>query len=308
MKTTKDPKPLTGWSSLQRPRFTPGLLLEDEDLTAGVDYTRELTRLLFSSLFGCGVICGLEVEARLICNGTQVEVKVKRGIALDCRGNPISVPKDQPPIVYDAGCDPLPASLWVKVCYVEKPCQPRDVSCSPDDAGHAEPTRVRQGFEISVESKQPRCACSCGKPVTEPTRTPGTCCPPATNTTGAPGTDQPQTGQPGVEQQRGGPGPTIPPCPCYEDHARGVCACDCGCACVVIARIDTKPEATDDPQTGTAPAAVPQGDRDLVPHMTFVRQIRPVLIGHMNCRYPDFLPKRSTGTLTPGSSSAQTAG
>jgi hypothetical protein len=44
--------------SLIRPTYSPGLLLEDDDLTAGVSYTRGLTQLLFRSLFGCGVICG----------------------------------------------------------------------------------------------------------------------------------------------------------------------------------------------------------------------------------------------------------
>ena len=52
-----------GRGSLVRPRFTPGLLLLDEDLTAEVDYTRELSRLLFRNLSGCGVVCGLTVEA-----------------------------------------------------------------------------------------------------------------------------------------------------------------------------------------------------------------------------------------------------
>ena len=54
---------VTGSSTLVRPRFSPGLLLRDDDLKVGVDYTRELSRLMFRSLFGCGVICGLKVEA-----------------------------------------------------------------------------------------------------------------------------------------------------------------------------------------------------------------------------------------------------
>src|SRR5438874_7512870 len=80
-------------SVLERPRYTAGLLLEDTDLTAAVKYTRDMSRLLFRSLFGCGVICGLDVTALLTCNGSKIEVTVASGIALDCSGNPIYVPK-----------------------------------------------------------------------------------------------------------------------------------------------------------------------------------------------------------------------
>ena len=40
-----------GNASLARPCYSPGLLLRDDDLTAAVTYTRELSRLLFRSLF-----------------------------------------------------------------------------------------------------------------------------------------------------------------------------------------------------------------------------------------------------------------
>ena len=52
------------------------MLLEDEDLNAGVSYTRDLTRILFKSLFGCGVICGLVVGAKRTCNGGKLEITV----------------------------------------------------------------------------------------------------------------------------------------------------------------------------------------------------------------------------------------
>src|SRR5919106_3935432 len=110
-----------GPSTLQRPRYSAGLLLEDEDLTAAVTYTREMTRLLFRSFFGCGVICGLEVEALLTCNKTHVDVTIAKGIALDCLGNPIHLPRAEK-ITYDIGCEPLRRYLWVTVCYKEKCC------------------------------------------------------------------------------------------------------------------------------------------------------------------------------------------
>src|SRR6266511_3754463 len=89
-----------GLSTLERPRYSAGLLLEDEDLTASVEYTRNMMRLMFRSLFGCGVICGLDVEAKLICNGRKLSVMIGNGVALDCLGNPIEIPKAQT-IEYD---------------------------------------------------------------------------------------------------------------------------------------------------------------------------------------------------------------
>lgn len=83
-----DPK--KGFSSLIRPRFSPGLMLQDSDLNVAVDYSRSLTQLLFKHLFGCGVICGYEVSATVDpCN--ILEVKITRGLALDCLGSPVEL-------------------------------------------------------------------------------------------------------------------------------------------------------------------------------------------------------------------------
>src|SRR5690349_7118341 len=73
---------------LTRPRYSPGLILEDSDLTAAVDYTRELNRLLFRSLFGCGVVCGLKVSLDEDCGLT---VMVAPGLALDGCGDPLQL-------------------------------------------------------------------------------------------------------------------------------------------------------------------------------------------------------------------------
>src|SRR6185503_11694 len=170
--------PSIGLATLVRPRFSPGLLLEDEDLTAGVDYTRELNRLLFRSLFGCGVICGLTVEAKPMCHGRQLQIVIEPGLALDCMGDPIHVTGRQT-VTYDPQCDPFPASIWVTACYLEKCCRPRDVSCGCDDSGQdstqVERTRIRDGFEIKLYSQQPGCACSCEKPQAPKTRQGGQC-------------------------------------------------------------------------------------------------------------------------------------
>ena len=164
-----------GLSTLERPRYSAGLLLEDDDLTAAVTYTRNLMRLMFRSLFGCGVICGLDVTAQLTCNRTRVEVTVGKGVALECLGDPIEIPKAVK-VIYDADCDPVPEWLWVTVCYLEKCCRPKDVSCSPDEHGQMVQTREMDGFEVRVYPKRPTCACSCEPPDKNGKTRKGDCC------------------------------------------------------------------------------------------------------------------------------------
>ena len=90
--TSKIPT-VKGLSTLVRPRFGPGMLLQHDDLDLLTDYTRELNRLLFRSLFGCGVICGLEVNYKENC-GLET-ITVDAGIGLVCSGDPVYVPRQQ---------------------------------------------------------------------------------------------------------------------------------------------------------------------------------------------------------------------
>src|SRR6478735_4600712 len=114
---------VTGNSSLMKPRFSPGLLLRDDDLNQGVDYTRDLSRLLFRTLLGCGVVCGLRVSSEYKCN--QLVVSVAEGVALDCHGDPIHVPTTQP-IPIDASCgQTILDEMWVIMKRTEKCRAPR---------------------------------------------------------------------------------------------------------------------------------------------------------------------------------------
>ena len=54
-------------SKLVRTRFEQGMLLQHDDLNQMIEYTQNLSRLMFRSLFGCGVICGLVVETKREC-------------------------------------------------------------------------------------------------------------------------------------------------------------------------------------------------------------------------------------------------
>jgi hypothetical protein len=259
MKTVRALVAQQGLSTLQRPRFEPGLLLEDDDLTAGVDYTRNLMRLMFRSLFGCGVICGLDIEALPVCNGAQLKITVGGGLALDCMGDAIELPKAQT-LTYDPDCKPFPPKIWVAVCYTEKCCRPRDISCSPDDDAHVVHTRAQEGFEIRLYDQPPECACSCGQPPTSKPPPADPCCDQHAEPAAA------TSGQPGNRDY----------CACYKDHNEGKCACACGCECVVIGVIDT-----------TMPVGGYKPDHGLPVDRGMVRWIRPVLTGfYLHCPKP----------------------
>lgn len=197
-------------STLVRARFGPGMLLQHEDLEQLSAYTRDLSRLLFRSFFGCGVVCGLEVKPEDVCN--KPGVTISAGLALDCNGDPIYLPKDQS-LEIDGGCmEDIGKELWVILCRTTKCCSPRPSVC-PSDDDEAPPvcTRERDFFEIRiVKDPPPKCICSC-KPHEDSTND-WQCADPQN--------------------------------PCYEKHYAGECGCDlgaecdCCCDCVVLAYLE----------------------------------------------------------------------
>ena len=202
-------------SKLVKARFAQGQILQHEDLALLNEYTRELSRLLFRSFFGCGVICGLVVKPEVDkCN--KVFVTVGAGLALDCSGDPVHVPKDQH-LAIDENCYPdLPDELWVVLCGTTKHCAPRTSMCaSDDDEPTSVCTRERDMFEIRVLSERPKCACGCDES-TYP------------STTG---------------ETKDYCWCTDPIPDCHTDHYAGKCGCACGdgsncdCECVLLAKL-----------------------------------------------------------------------
>jgi hypothetical protein len=223
MNATKDTiDSVKGTSTLVRAKFGPGMLLQHEDLEQLNAYTRELSRLMFRSLFGCGVVCGLVVTSETKCG--KAAVTVAPGVALDCDGDPIHLPKAQS-LTIDDECNPeIPARLWVILCSNTKCCSPRTPVCtSDDDESPKACTRERDGFELRIVSKLPPCICGC------------------------------------PEQARPDPNDNECRCadprlPCYRDHYAGKCGChggeecECSCDCVLLAQLD-KPSREGEPWT-----------------------------------------------------------
>jgi hypothetical protein len=272
--------------SLIRPTFAPGLLLEDDDLTAGVSYTRGLTQLLFRSLFGCGVICGYKLSPKLICNGRKLQVEVSAGVGLDCLGNPLEL-RRATVLEFDPECADWPASLWVTACYTEIPCRPRELACGEDVDAQRSFTRLVGGVRIELHAKRPDCACSCEPPEPAKGGKGKGCCDddegaeeaalaaapaaakskPTSVKDPKPATQETTKGDVVLSPVNGpvtGAGTEKMEFDCYADHMAGECGCGCDCACILIGKIDLGSDTED----GTIPASYAS-----------VRQIRPWLIG-----------------------------
>lgn len=150
-------------STLVRPQYSQGLLLNDDDLTQAVDYTRELNRLLFRSLLGYGVISGLLVKPSMPCG--KLELSVEPGVALDCHGDALHLPKECKIAVATTCTTPPLSTLWVVARRHQKYCAPRGVVCAPDDDDAASAfTRIYDGVEIAVIKEWPACVCGCRPP------------------------------------------------------------------------------------------------------------------------------------------------
>src|SRR5262249_51832463 len=143
-------------------------------------------------------------------------------------------------VVYDPQCDEMPSKIYLVVCYVEKCCRPKDISCSPDDAGDRFQTRSRDGFEIKLYDELPECACSCEPAVIPEEDSKDGCCG---------GDDKNKTkdeAKPG--EKASSESAEENKCLCYAAHNKGVCECECG-GCVLIATIEPG-IALDPPKTG----------------------------------------------------------
>jgi len=260
-----------GFSTLVRPRFGPGMLLQHDDLEQLSSYTRELSRLLFRSFFGCGVVCGLCVKVEPKCG--QIVATVGAGLALDCTGDPIYVPSEQS-LPIDEKCDnSQQGPLWVVLCGTTKCCSPRTSMCSTDDdEAQSVCTRERDAFDIRIVSGDfPKCVCACGQVTMKSAARFGV----GGGAAGTPPTDPCQCADPTDD--------------CYKDHYQGICGCECkdsdgsGCCgnCVLLAKLTLKGE---------------QGNTQWTPESGVRRFIRPVLVRDPGCLPPtDGIPKATNG-------------
>ena len=141
--------------TLVSPLFRPGILLEAADLQRSVDYTQELMRLMVRHLFGCGVVCGLQIQA-LPTQGTKLSFSIlsfsiTAGLALDCLGRPIHVPSDLNGLTHEVGCQPDEGTRYqVLLSHRSEQCRMRETRCATEDSSDAVPTRLCEGYRLWI--------------------------------------------------------------------------------------------------------------------------------------------------------------
>ena len=235
-------------SKLVKPKFGPGMLLRAEDLDLLKDYTRDLSRLMFRSLFGCGVVCGLVVKVYGDCG--EVKVDVGSGLAIACSGDPIYIPKDVTFTLHD-DCDDATEDeeVWIILCGKEKCCGPRTSICASDEEDSpVECTREKDWYEIRVVTDPPECVCSCLEQKDETTKTGKDA------KVGNQGFSEAGSITTGGQSSAAANNNVDCRCatgPCYEDHYQGYCKCHCGkcsdcdCKCVLLAHAKRKDDTDD---------------------------------------------------------------
>jgi hypothetical protein len=245
MSTVKElAEPKKGTSTLVRPRFSPGLLLQDSDLNSAVDYGRSLLQLMLRNLFGCGVICGYGVTVT-VDNCNILQVTVDGGLALDCLGNPIELTTAQT-LKVSCKCAPdLPCEIWVAIRRRECNSSPREVSCTAEDnTSTTVCTRVCDGYEIRLFTELPECICGCPPKQTGPK--PTGCCTDASTERAPEEVERLKRLRLRLKKweecneeerkQRISDMHAGARC-CDEDHRHGICHCSCCCDWVLLAEL-----------------------------------------------------------------------
>lgn len=155
-------------TSTEAVRFSDGMLVTAEDLTAAGRYPLDVLQVLVRSYFGCGIVCGLKVgrppaSGNSSANGTGTNancppdtasfvIQVDRGVALDCHGFPLELCA---PLKLDltpdpCSCDDPPTELCIAIRHVTSDSAPKaSCGCStPSD--HAQCSRVRDHVEVAA--------------------------------------------------------------------------------------------------------------------------------------------------------------
>jgi len=169
-KSADKDKSICDYSELRRLRYFHGMLLDDKDFNAEQDYHTNKRRFLNRTLHGSGVVCGLDVNGEP--KGRSIQIT--SGLALDCSGNEIWVPR---PIPIDLAailpckeksnqleCDEPAAgddkvtSYWIGIRFDEKPSNPVSVylpsgSC---EERTCENSRWKEGFCIELLKECPK--------------------------------------------------------------------------------------------------------------------------------------------------------
>jgi hypothetical protein len=148
-------------SSVEKVRFTDGMIVTAEDLHDAMNYPLDVFRTLVRAFFGCGIVCGLEVrkctEVADKCEGQGLKgdpehaVCITPGVAIDCHGYPIelchAVTLEFPPD--DCG-NPYKACIAIRRMATEECPRPTDLCASGTQDASYECTRLREQVQVKA--------------------------------------------------------------------------------------------------------------------------------------------------------------
>lgn len=181
--------------TLRRPHFSPRQLVTADDLNAGVSYLVERSRRHNRYLHGCGIVCGLQLDASMALNQDTLDLSISAGAAIGPHGDMITVPA-RPSLLFNAimtgedsyisvstliatllagGQDEFELHLLLR--HTGGPpddLRPEFPDLCRDGSGALLPTRLTEGYALALATTlPPDCAAAdppaCG-PLLDPTR------------------------------------------------------------------------------------------------------------------------------------------
>ena len=153
-----------GYNEFRRLRYFHGMLLDEKDFREEQQYHANKRRLLNRMLHGSGVVCGLDLKGK---KGKK-SIQVTPGLALDCSGNEIWVPKDLkidltsllPPKNKpraEPACRPVDEkdnlkTYYIGIRYDERPTNPVSVYLPSGDCEErtCENSRWKEGYCVEI--------------------------------------------------------------------------------------------------------------------------------------------------------------
>lgn len=147
--------------AFERNRYFYGKLLTVRDFEAEQSYGMNKQRLVNRLLHGSGVVCGLEIQQE-----SEDRIRIRPGVALDCFGREIVVPKDHvadqivPSSAVNCG-DADKTQYYIYLEYHERDKEPiPGVADASSCEEVCQSNRIQEGFKVRVEpSKYPKVPC-----------------------------------------------------------------------------------------------------------------------------------------------------
>jgi hypothetical protein len=154
--------PTTDLPTIQRPtgiesvKFSDGMIVTADDLDAAQRYPASLLHTVLRSHFGCGVLCGLELEVR-DAPGKRPNwvVRVDQGVAIDCAGYPLELcaPIEINLAPDECDCEPPPPQVCIAIKRATSDEAAPDVCGCDLDGPHFDCRRVRDHVEVKAFSR-----------------------------------------------------------------------------------------------------------------------------------------------------------